>query len=283
MEGNPILARFRKSAGVAKTQVRALAHVSAFTGAGPYLQEAGRHPLPTLIAPGIERIELVTGGRGWVEHERVWIEVTAGSLVWNVAGDHTIARSDFADPYRCLAINFSVRAGGRRIAPRVTRWEDPAEVDSFAIRLQRMVADDDLDRDAVGAFVYARLLLQARLWAGRDLARPLPAPLRRVVDALDGRYAEDLDIDALAADAGWSPGHLHAMFRRHLGTSPHQYLLRRRIRAAREALAVHDQGLAGIAAATGFATPQALIRAFRRQLGTTPMAWRGRHAATSER
>lgn len=263
--------------------MRALAHVVAFTGAGPYHQEAGRHPVHTRIPPRSERLELVTGGRGWVEHEGAWLEVTAGSLVWNVAGDHTIARSDFANPYRCMAINFQVRPGARRVAPRVTRWEDPAEVDSFVLRLVRMVAADDLDREALGAFIYARLLLQARLWTVRDHATPHPERLRRVVDALDGRYAEALDIDALARDAGWSPGHLHAVFRRHLGTTPHQYLLRRRIRAAREALAAHDQGLAGIAAATGFAGPQALIRAFRRQLGTTPMAWRSRHAATSER
>ena len=263
--------------------MRCLAHVLGFAGAGPYRQEAGRHPLPTRILPGQERIELVTGGRGWVEHAGEWVAVSAGSLVWNTAGDHTIGRSDFADPYRCLAINFKVRPASPRVAPRVTRWEDPVEVDGFALRLVRLVADDDLDREALGAFAYARLLLQARLWTGRDLGRPLPAPLRRVVDALDGRYAEQLDIDLLARDAGWSPGHLHAMFRRHLGTSPHQYLLRRRIRAAREALGAHGQGLAGIAAATGFATAQALIRAFRRQLGMTPMAWRSRHGATSER
>lgn len=208
--------------------------------------------------------------------------MAAGSLVWNVAGDSTIGRSDFTDPYRCMAMTFAVRPGGRRVTPRVTCWDDPVEVDGFVQRVGRLIAADDLNRAAVGAFVYARLLLQARLWAGRDLARPLPAQLRTVVDILDGRYAESLDILALAHDAGWSPGHLHAMFRRHLGSSPHQYLLRRRVRAAREALASPGQGLLEIAAATGFATPQALIRAFRRQLGTTPMAWSARHAQTSE-
>lgn len=258
-----------------------LSHVRSLASAGLYVQPHGRHPVPSPIVQGQERIELVTGGRGWVQHEGAWIEVTPGSLVWNVAGDHTIGRSDFADPYRCLAIYMVVRPGGRRIAPRVTRWEDPAEVDGFVQRVGRLLADDDLDRAAVGAFVYARLLLQARLWAGRDRQRPLPLQLRRVVDILDGRYAQPLDIPALAADAGWSPGHLHDVFRRHLGTTPHRYLLRRRVRAAREALASDRQGLAEVAAATGFATPQALIRAFRRQLGTTPMRWRARHAETS--
>lgn len=255
-----------------------LAHVRQLVGAGRYHQPPGREPFPLRLSPGQERLELVTGGRGWVEHEGAWIAVTAGSLVWNVAGDLTISRSDFADPYRCLAINFLVRPGGHRAAPRVTRWEDPAEVDGFVQRVGRLLADDELDRAAIGAFVYARLLLQARLWTGRDLRRPLPPRLRAVVDILDGRYAEALDIATLAQDAGWSPGHFHAMFRRHLGSSPHQYLLRRRVRAAREALADPGQGLTEIAAATGFATPQALIRAFRRQLGTTPMAWRDRHA-----
>ncbi|MBA3684155.1 MAG: hypothetical protein H0W72_02825, partial [Planctomycetes bacterium] len=69
-------------------RLRSLLHVS------DYRQAAGRHPTPIRALAGQERIELVTDGRGWVQHEGAWHAVAAGDLLWECAGDWTIGRSD---------------------------------------------------------------------------------------------------------------------------------------------------------------------------------------------
>ncbi|MEK7415527.1 MAG: AraC family transcriptional regulator [Planctomycetota bacterium] len=258
-----------------------LAHLRRLNFAVPYVATPGQNLGNDQVRLGQERIELVTKGRGWVQHENDWVEVTAGSLVWNIAGDWTIGRYDIDDPFQCLAMDFYVSSTAQRTAPRFSRWEDPAEITAFAQQIGRMIANERVDKSVLGTFIYAHLLLQAQVWEQRDRHRPLAPQLRQIVSILDGRYAEELDLAKLAKDAGLSLSHMHATFRRHFATSPHQYLLKRRVQAVCAALMQRHHGLADIAHATGFTSAQALIRAFRRDMGITPMQWRARHGARS--
>ena len=68
--------------------------------------------------------------------------------------------------------------------------------------------------------------------------------------------------------------HLHDRFQAHFGLSPHQWLMRRRLHAARQLLAATDQPIVEIADACGFADAAAFCRAFKRGEGTSPAAWR---------
>ena len=62
-------------------------------------------------------------------------------------------------------------------------------------------------------------------------------------------------------------------FRAMLGTSPHRYLVMRRLGRARQLLAL-GTGLAEVAAACGFADQSHLTRQFHRAYGVTPGRWR---------
>lgn len=53
--------------------------------------------------------------------------------------------------------------------------------------------------------------------------------LLRARDAMDRRYAEPLDVPALAAVAGVSAAHFSRTFREVFGETPHRYLQRRRV------------------------------------------------------
>lgn len=249
-----------------------LAHLRGLIATGDYQQAPGRHPAGRTIPVGQELVELVTAGRGWVEHEGVWIELTPGAIAWQCAGDRTIARSDFIDPYRCFTLAVHVVPGSPRPAPRVTRWEDVDEARAFVREVLRHGASGRADRDALAHWAYGRLLLQAKLAAAGGT--PLPAPLGRALRLIDDRWREGVTLDQLARAAGWSSSHLHAAFRSHLGTSPHRYLLARRLRAARELLAATAQPVAAVATACGFADAAAFCRAFRAAVGTSPAAWR---------
>ena len=226
-----------------------------------------------MAPPGIERVEVVTGGRGWVNDEGTWREVLPGDVLWHIEGDETIGRSDFADPYRCLAVTFTVSGPPLRRLPRFSRWDDPAEVLALTRRLVAEVADERIDRPLLARTVYSRLQLvvHTHLLGTRT---DLPAALTRALALVERDPVAGLMVEDLAAEAGWSPTHFHAEFRRHLGSSPHQWLLERRLRAARERLVSSDEGLEAIALACGFGTAAALCRRFRVAMGVSPGRYR---------
>ena len=94
-----------------------------------------------------------------------------------------------------------------------------------------------------------------------------------VRDLLHARMAEDVGLDELSAAAGVDRFRLNRAFRAAFGLSPHAYLVRLRLRAARRRLA-DGEAPALVAAEVGFADQSHLGRWFRRAYGLTPAAYR---------
>src|SRR5262249_24023172 len=84
-----------------------------------------------------------------------------------------------------------------------------------------------------------------------------------IVDHLD----ESVDVAALDGIAGRSPFHFSRVFKRSVGVTPHQYVLRLRMRRAIELVREGRLGLAEVAARTGFADQSHLSRWIRRVHG----------------
>lgn len=102
-----------------------------------------------------------------------------------------------------------------------------------------------------------------------------PHLLRRAQDYMDAHLATALTLDDVARQIGISPRHFARAFRQSVGVPPHQWLLRRRIDAARELLAAGDSPLAEVAVQCGFADQSHFTSTFRRATGTTPGRYRG--------
>jgi AraC-like DNA-binding protein len=83
-----------------------------------------------------------------------------------------------------------------------------------------------------------------------------------------------LDVIALARRYGLSRSRFSHRFKALTGTTPARFLLAVRLEEAAHRLAQTDDGLARIAAATGFADSNHLVKAFRRHYHTTPGAFR---------
>lgn len=98
--------------------------------------------------------------------------------------------------------------------------------------------------------------------------------LRRVVELLDSRFAEDLSLEDIARDAAMSKFHLIRKFKLSTGLSPYQYLIKRRLERACALLRQGGLPIAQIALAVGFGDQSQFNKHFRRAYGTTPAAFR---------
>ncbi len=103
---------------------------------------------------------------------------------------------------------------------------------------------------------------------------PSERDILELLSDLGGRLDHDVSLEALAARAGWSPFHFHRAFRTVVGETPKQYTQRLRLERAATRLASASDPVLAIAAAAGFASHEVFTRAFRRQFGCTPTAYR---------
>jgi transcriptional regulator GlxA family with amidase domain len=110
---------------------------------------------------------------------------------------------------------------------------------------------------------------------------PLSRHLLRARDLVDSRYAEPLDLEALARAANVSPRHFSRSFRRTFGETPYQYLLSRRIERARHLLRTTDMQVVEICLAVGFTSVGSFTTTFRRHVGKSPTAFRRDHGGPS--
>jgi AraC-like DNA-binding protein len=135
----------------------------------------------------------------------------------------------------------------------------------------------------------AALLFAARAVGTATASRPdasssNPKGSRRAVEAalwLETNSAEDIDLEAAAREAGLSPFFFLRTFSKVLGVTPHQYLVRTRLRRAARLLAEGGRSVTDVALDVGFADLSNFVRSFRRAAGVSPREFR--RAARGER
>jgi AraC-like DNA-binding protein len=100
---------------------------------------------------------------------------------------------------------------------------------------------------------------------------------RRAVEAalwMDEYAHEPIDLDSAARAAGLSPFHFLRLFASVLGVTPHQYLLRARLRHAARLLAEDTASITDVAYDVGFGDLSNFVRTFRRAAGVSPRGFR---------
>jgi len=128
-----------------------------------------------------------------------------------------------------------------------------------------LFVDDFVSRVAGGLAKHAktpRRPLGNVAWQRARLAR----------DYLEAHATEAVRSGELETVTGLDRFSLSRHFRAAFATSPHRYLLMRRLQQARAMIGVGD-GLSDVAAATGFADQSHLTRHFKKAYGMTPGQW----------
>jgi AraC-like DNA-binding protein len=108
----------------------------------------------------------------------------------------------------------------------------------------------------------------------------LPA-LRRARDLIDRDYAEPLDLDAMAREAGYSRFHFARAFNAAYGETPRAYLTRRRIERAKTLLRTANLSVTEICFLVGFSSLGSFSARFRTLVGRSPSQYRDEAVARS--
>ena len=98
--------------------------------------------------------------------------------------------------------------------------------------------------------------------------------LRRVRDRIDREYAEPLNVERLARDAGMSAGHLSRQFRIAYGESPYAYLMTRRIERAMALLRRGDLSVTDVCFAVGCSSLGTFSTRFTELVGMPPSTYK---------
>jgi AraC family transcriptional regulator len=141
----------------------------------------------------------------------------------------------------------------------------------------------DLGLDEVGMWLAARFVSRVS-GMRRTAAEPPVADRRRAVTAalwLDEHAHEGVDLAGAARAAGLSPFHFLRLFSRALGVTPHQYLVRARLRRAARLLSDDERSVTDVALEVGFGDLSNFVRTFHRAAGVSP--GRFQRAARGER
>jgi AraC-like DNA-binding protein len=209
-------------------------------------------------------------------------DLVAGSLMVGYPGDEYMCTHDHhlcGD--ECLSFQLSpamIESLGGPVEP--WRAGAVAPLPEFVVmgELAQAAAEgrSDVGLDEVGLLLVFRFL---KVFGKQEKkqSRANPVDRRRAVESalwLDAHSSGQVDLDAAAEEAGLSPFHYLRVFSRVLGVTPHQYLVRSRLRHAARLLADEERSITDIALDVGFADLSNFVRSFHRAAGVSPRGFR---------
>jgi len=254
-----------------------------------YRCHAGPADAPYLERHSAHTISYVRRGSFGVETRGKTFELVAGSVLVGHPGDEYMCRHDHtAGGDECLSFALAPEVvellGGRRELWRVGGVPPLPELGVLG-ELAQATAEQrtDLGLDEVGLCFAARCV-EVLSGAKRSATAERAADRRRAVEAalwLDEHAHEAIDLEGAACAVDLSPFHFLRLFSRALGVTPHQYLVRARLRRAARLLCDDERSITDVAFDVGFGDLSNFVRTFHRAAGVSPR--RFRRAALGER
>jgi len=216
-------------------------------------------------------------------------QLVAGSVMVGRPGDEYMCTHDHHTcGDECISFQFTpplVEALGGGTQVWLTGGIAPLPELMVLGELARVAADggDGIGIDEAGLLFAARFV---EILSGRQRrpTRCRPRDRLRAVDAalwIDAHSHEEIDLDDAARETGLSAFHFLRLFSGVLGVTPHQYLVRSRLRHAARLLAEEGRDVTDVAYEVGFRDLSNFVRTFHRAAGASP--GRFRRAAKGDR
>jgi AraC-like DNA-binding protein len=227
----------------------------------------------------------------WLDGKRIAVKPLAeGAMVI-----HDLRRTpvfDVRSPFHVIYFHLTQRTldaiADEAIAPRISHLattpgegrDDPVVRDLTRMLLPAFERPQETSRLfidnltlALGGYVaetYGELTPRSRLASG-GLA---PWQERRAKEILNANLEGDISVAVVAEACGLSKSYFSRSFRQSTGMAPHQWLLQRRVDAAKQMLPDTRRSLSEVGLACGFADQSHFTRVFSRAVGVSPGVWR---------
>ncbi|XXT21448.1 AraC family transcriptional regulator [Sorangium sp. So ce429] len=208
-------------------------------------------------------------------------ELVAGSLLVGHPGDEYMCTHDHVAGDECLSFHLApalVEALGARGEAFRAGGVPPLPGLMVLGELAQAAAEG---RSGVGldeaGMLFAARFVEVVSGQGRRPPEAGARDRRRAVEAalwVDAHAHEPIDLESAAREAGLSAFHFLRLFARVLGVTPHQYLVRARLRRAARLLAEDTRSITDIALDVGFGDLSNFVRTFHRAAGVSPRGFR---------
>jgi AraC-like DNA-binding protein len=209
-------------------------------------------------------------------------ELVAGAVMVGHQGDEYVC----SHPHHvcgdeCLSFWFSPE-----LADEVGLKKDALQLGSLPPLPEMMISgelaeaagrgDGDIGIDEA-AMVFAKRFVEVTSGISRKPLKAAARDRRRAVESalwIDANANREIDLAGLAKRAGVSAFHFLRLFSNVLGVTPHQYLVRSRLRQAARLLADDALSITSIAFEVGFGDLSNFVRTFHRAAGVSPGHYR---------
>ena len=208
-------------------------------------------------------------------------ELVAGSLLIGSPGTEFVCTHDHVCGDECLSFFFAPELV-ETIGERAEAWQvgaTPPLAELMVLgELAQAAADGrtDIGLDEAGHLIASRLV-EVVSGKPKKQASVTARDRRRAVETalwIDANSQAELELEDIARQAGVSPFHFLRLFSAVLGVTPHQYLVRSRLRRAARYLADDDKAVTDIAYDVGFNDLSNFVRTFHRAAGVSPTKFR---------
>jgi len=280
------LTRRRRDGSAGQTRPRVLACGDGWTVADvvctcgpqdrPYEERHDRVAIAIALAGSFQY--RTSAGRGLM---------TAGSLLLGNYGECFECQHQHGEGDRCVAFwyepdyfeRLSTDTGLRRnqVRFKIPRVPPLRELSAFVTRASAGVEGAvNVSWEELAVTIGERT---ARIASGASAGTggfPLNAEARvtRVIRAIDNHSGAGMSLGCLAREARLSPYHFLRTFKCVVGVTPHQYLLRVRLREAASRLVATCDHVLDVALDSGFGDVSNFNRAFRQEFGVSPRVYR---------
>jgi AraC-like DNA-binding protein len=239
-----------------------------------YRCTAGPHDKPYAEVHRCHSVSYVRGGSFGCVTLGARHELVAGSVLIGRPGqEYTATHEHHGCGDECVSVKLSPAAAERLNLDRSAVAALPplpeimllgeVSVDEAAIQFVQKVADV-VSRGKASSFKSTesgrRRAVEAALW-------------------LEASLAEPVGLEDVARQAGLSPFHFLRVFRDAIGVTPHQYLVRLRLREAARLLAEGSMPVTQVALEVGFQDLSNFVRTFKRAAGVPPARFSKRRPA----
>lgn len=209
-------------------------------------------------------------------------ELVTGSVLVGYAGEEYLCTHDHHDGGdECLSFQLTPELvesiGDHSVAWRIGSVAPLSELMVLG-ELAQATAEGrcNLGLDEVG-MMFATRFVDVISGRKRTPVQTRPQDRRRAVATalwIDAHAQQPINLELAAREAGLSPFHFLRLFSNVLGVTPHQYLVRSRLRRAVRLLTEDDRSITEVAFDAGFADLSNFVRTFHRAAGVSPGSFR---------